>query len=292
MATFKHVFEFIDVNGSTWREIYYRTGSSIGGELQVPLDVYNARVALLATPHTFLRDRISNVDVVRQTARRTLNIPGLAAVGQIQGVADITPAPGAAVISIVGLTGGSRYLWMRGTSGTVYTNDASGRPNPGGDFRSKLGVFLNQLNANQFGLRTLITPATNKYSAVSLVDGKTQPGQAILTLATPIAGVLAGSKITVGGFDPKVFPALKGQFTVIAIGTSAGGQQTVQIPYATPANALLTPQSGKARLAAYNAVSVVDVANSNFAYNGSRITKSPYSNSRGARRAARIRQLP
>lgn len=291
MATFKRVLKFIDVGGSTFSETYYSTNPSITDALQSGAGIYQARLALLATPNTLLKDVISNADVVRQTGRRDINLPGLLAVPIVNNAPDLAPPGAAMVTNLVGLTGGQRYLWMRGGVGTDYTLSGSGRPNPTPSWSQNLQAFLNALNLRGWGLRQLVSPAVNKPVAVSNVNGQLTPGQSVLTLSAPLAGVGAGVRVILGGFDKKVFPSLNGGFTVIAVGTTAGGLTTITVPYTTASNANIPALQGQARLGAYNVVSIVDPANSKFVYPGIRITRNPFTNSRGARRAQRIRRL-
>jgi hypothetical protein len=291
VAIFKHVLQFIDVNGSPFNEIYYHSGTSLASELVGNDAIYQARLALLATPNTLNFDRISNTEVVRQTGRVAIRLPGTRAVPLVGGAADLAPPGAAMVVNLVGAGGGTRYLWMRGGTGNDFSLDASGRPNPTPSWKAALNQYLGALSGNLWGLRTLISGATNKPSKVSVVDGSVTPGQSVLTLSAPIAGLLAGNRVLLGGFDKKIFPALNGQFSVIAIGTTPGGAQTVTVPYVTAQSAKINANQGTARLVGYNAVFPIDPVNSKFAYPGTRITKNPFSNSRGAKRAARIRLL-
>jgi hypothetical protein len=291
MAVFKRTLKFIDVNGSTFEEVYYSTNASVAEAITQGAGVYQARLALLATVNTLLKDVISDVATPRNTGRRTINLPGLLAVPIVNNAPDLAPPGAAMVINLVGTNGGSRFLWMRGGVGTDFTLSSSGRPNPTPSWLTNLGLFLTALNARGWGLRRIDTTTTNPPHPIIKVDGSVNPGQSVLTMATSIAGVAAGSRITIGGMDKKVFPALNGQFTVITVATSGTGAQLITIAYATAQNASINALQGKARLATYQTVSPVDPLNSKFVYPGTRITRNPFSNSRGARRAARLRQL-
>jgi hypothetical protein len=294
---FRHTLEFIQENGSTFSEIYYTGGTTLAAELQYPVALYNARLAMLANVHTLLRDRVSNTAVARQTGRRSFNTPGTLLVQdprsplQLPNVGFPAPPGAAMVINLVGTSGGSRYLWMRGGSTSDYVMDGQDRSYPTGLFRNNLQTFLTQLNMNAWGLLTVVPTGTNKPVPVTKVDGLTNPGQAILTLNGAIAGLAIGSRISLGRFNQKDLPALKGGFTVIAIPPPVGTNQLIQIQYATPGNTVVVPMTGTVRLLQPNPVSTVDPVNSKFAYCGTRIIKNPFSRSRGARRAARIRGL-
>lgn len=285
MPVFKHTLEFIEGNGATFSEIYYANDSSLTAAKTYPDAFYSARLTMLMAGHTLLRDRVSQVGASRVTGRRVINL-----VGQIPvtGAGKFNPGPpgGAMVVNLVGLNGGSRYLWMRGGTSVDLSYNQFDQPSPSAGWLINIAGWLSSLSLSGWGLIQLANVGANPPQTVSLVDGMTTPGKSVLTMAAPLAGAVAGGRVVLGKFNKKDLPSLNGQFSIIAVAGTA-----LTINYATPQNAKITTTQGQVRVATYGNVSVVDPANSKFAYAGSRITKNPYSRSRGARRAARLRNL-
>lgn len=286
--TFRHVWQFKQVDGSTFEEIFYHSGGAIGGE-SPPVALIDARRDLLMDCHTLQRIRIAGIDGNRLTAQKPIFLPGLTP------VAGFAPAPpGASMVCLLaGDNGGSRHWWMRGGAAIDFQNSPVGRPAPTGGWFKKFAAWIVQANGYGYGLVQRENRTVNPYVVVTAVApavGST--GQTTLTLDSLHNEMAKDTQVIVGRFSKKDFPALNGIFTVRKNAVGSGGTTVLTIDYVLPGNtAPMVPITGKVRVYTARAVSVFGILGSNLAYLGTRITKGPTSNSRGARRAARIRQV-
>jgi hypothetical protein len=283
--TYKITWGFTEANGATFSEIYYTTASNPSQATLVDANGSASRLALLDPSCTWRTVRAADVNNARSTAQRVVNWVGTAK-------NSIGPAAAgtAMVCQLVGVNGGSRKLWMRGIPAYFVTrNDESGRdyfvPAITNPFQAMI-----KGNANfGYGMRSLTQ--TQKYTIAS-VDGTVAPGFATITF-NPLPPAAAPifqnpSRVVIGSADRKTLPGLNGHWTVLN-GLNAGG--SVVIRYQVAGNAKITLNCGTIKQEGYGGVSVFNPQQCQPAYWGTHTTRNPISNSRGARRAQRIRSL-
>jgi hypothetical protein len=281
--TYKSVWEFVDTNGNQWTEVYYIQGSTPASVLSFGPALYNSRLLLASDLVTWSRVRVSDVANTRSTATRVLNWVGTDNTAGSPGPAGLT-----VVSNLVGITGGSRKLQMRGVPDYMIGRDQkSGRDVLGSTLRTRLTAFYQGLQTDGYGMRQL--QQTPKYPVVT-VDGATIPGSAILTFTNPGPGLpnsfAPPNRLVLSQMDKKLFPGLNGHWSILA----ANGL-TITIRYQVAGNKLLNGQFGFVKLEGYQGLSIFNAAQCGFDHFGTRTTKVPLSRSRGARRAVRIRSL-
>jgi hypothetical protein len=284
MSTFRVVWDFNENQGTTFSEVYYKSADTPQAAAVVPTALQLARTNLLHPLNVFKRVRVTNADAQRETFPRLLNLVGTLNV-------DSGPLPpGAAIFcSLTGSAGGSRKLALRGSAQSFYLRSATtGRDVvlPGLD--EALKEFFKQLKTAGYGLRKLSPIQTSPLSVysknpITSVNGTAANGTSVLTFKNPLV-YAAGSRVVIAQVNKKELPSLNGHFPVL---DTAG--QTITIPYRTPSDATVTTAGGYVRKESYSEVSVFVPGSCDFDHFGTRDTKSPLSNSRGARRAARIR---
>ena len=290
MAVYRHIWQFLNGDGSTWQEIWYHQGSNLATELtSIPATLVDARIQLLMSQHNLMRIRIADTG-----GNRSTGVVPYVLHGGIDNTVFRTAPPGASmVIQCSGSTGGQKHWWMRGGAGTDYQNDSAGNPSVSPGWRTKFNTLIQQIVAYQYGLRVRQTRTQQPYSNVPSI-ASASGGQAVLTLQNQRADILAGSQIICGTFNKKDLPALNGIFTVRAVGTVAGPPvvTTLTIDYALPnGQSAVAINRGRIRPYVATSVSTMGLTSLQLVYMGTRITKGPRANSRGARRAQRIRQL-
>lgn len=280
MPVYKIVWQFAEANGASFTETFYKSDSTPQSATQAGPQFINSRLALLDSTCRLIAIRAADVDSSRLTYIRTINQAGL-----LTGLGGPAPPGTAVVIRLAGTTKGSRKLWMRGCNQTlIVRGQVSGQDQPPAALNQKLLYYLAGLNVNGYGLRQLGNGglSTAKFP-ISNFDGTTNKGVTILTV-NAINDFAPGQRIIVAQVPQKDMPSLKGQFTVQAVN---GG--LITIPYRMPQNGTITQTVGYIKHAQYPGVDIFSNANSGFAYYGNRATKSPLPNSRGARRAQRLR---
>jgi hypothetical protein len=281
MPVFKLVWQFQESNGATFNEVYYREAANAAAAAAVPNNLDLARAALLHPLNRLLRIRSSQVDAQRVTGLNSEN-----RIGTAPGAGGPLPAGAAAVLNLAGAAGGSRKLWLRGAPQAWYVrNGTSGADAPPAAFLTALTEFYTALGAAGYGIRRLATPVPGPTSPLAIlkVDGALNAGQALVTLAAQ-PGYAVGSRVLIGGASKKDLPSLNGQFTVVVVNGAI-----VTIPYQTPKQAVVVGGNGTMRQANYQALSVILPAGCSFDHYGTRTSKNPLSNSRGARRAVKQR---
>jgi hypothetical protein len=283
MATFKTVWQFVENNGATFSEIWYKDGGSITTIVDPNSLSIQTRLNFLHPLNTLVRIRVSQLGVLRNTVNVLINRAG-------QGPFPQQPLPvGAAMVcQVAGIGGGSRKWWMRGNSKTDYSrNSINGVDQPAQGFLQNLAAMFTALNGDGYGILRL-TPIANpavQISKITQADGKTTPGSTVLTLNQALP-VIAGATVIISRVNPKELPRLNGRFTVLAV---VGN--TLTINYATPQNQIVPILQGFIKQAVFDATHLVDPTRSGFDHLGTRTSKNPLSGSRGAKRAARIRNL-
>lgn len=286
MADFKITFRFVGVDGSEWTEQYYK------GNASNPTDAANADMGLIAARldmlnklNTFRSITAADVTANRVTTQRVLNLRGTQ-----KDAPDFGPEVGeaAGVFNLVGANGSKRKLWLRGwTRGSFFRYKDTGIADiaPAMDAHAK-GFFVG-LKDNGYGIRKLkpITNPLNQLAQITSIDAVTLPGFATLTLDHALAFVNGGQALITKA-SRKDTPALNGTWVVTVIDATH-----IRIPYVPPRGVNLSAQIGTVRIKEYNAVDIFAPGLCGFDHYGSHDTKVPASHSRGARRAARIRQL-
>ena len=177
---------------------------------------------------------------------------------------------------------------MRGLSATDVTRaEGSGKDIFSPVVQVAFQQFIAGYAAYSYGLRTL--NQTQKYTIAS-VDGTVSPGMALVTFNIPNGGIPPNwnypTRVVISSADKKTLPGLNGHWTIVS-GTGA----TVTIKYAVAGGQKITINCGSIKQEGYSGVSVFNPALSASSHFGTHTSKNPYTNSRGARRAVRIRSL-
>lgn len=283
MAEFNVTWEFRENNGASFNETYSVIESTIARAAALGSRLAAARLALLDPLNTFLAVRAAAVDATRVTTVAIKNF-----IGTSPGGSGPLPVGASIILNLGGATGGSRRLWMRGGSGGDYLRDAqTGRDKVTASLNSRITEFIAALADAKYGIRTLVKPDGNqvKYQQITSIDGATVPGQAILTLDAP-PPFAVNDNVIISQTSKKDYPALAGVFRVLKI---AGALVTIK--YRTPGDAIHAGQIGRIKKQSFNTISVINPNASGFRNFGTRASKNPLSSSRGARRAARLRNL-
>lgn len=284
---YKIVFGFTGSMGARWSENFFVAGSNVNDVLYVPDLAKAARLWLLHPTCTWATITASDVTNTRVTAMRRTNwfgqYPGPGVIPSY-----VAPSQTSLVCQLVGTSGGSRKLWLRGLPAYLVNNTTtSGTPIFGAGTLQAVKEYISSLAERGYGIRTLIK--TSRFYVSAAAPGPT-PTLTVLTYTVP-QGVApptfaAGQNLIIAGADKKTLPGLHGTFTVLNTGAN-----TVTIRYQLPNNAAPTSGLGYLRQALYNNVSVFDPALSGPAYWGAHDTRVFLLRSRGAKRADRIRTL-
>ncbi len=285
MATFRVTWNFREIQGSSFNEVYYVDATNAAAATTAIPTLLSSRLALLYPGHTLRAIRAAQVDANRVTSTKPINLKGTAKALTVQ--VDPSIAGAAAVISLAGATGGSRKLWMRGLfDDFINIDSATGADAPLAGFIDALQTWFKALALANYGVRQVagqsIGPLTNL--KILRVDGTAGVGTSVITCAGPPL-YAPGARVIIGGASKKDLPALNGRWQLIG-GITAN---TFVIPYQTPQGLLVNGGNAKVRLEQYNAVVPFLAANCGFSYFTTRSTKNPTTGSRGARRAVRIR---
>jgi hypothetical protein len=287
----KHVWKFQASDGSTWKETWYNSGTGTLAQ-QFPEDpeVISNRLLLLNPLNKFVSSTISDINNPRVTGSQIINQAGLPFRGQPP---NPEPAPdGAANICILTSTaGGQRHWWLRGGDAADYTkNGTTGQDQIGAGLAAALPIFFKRMQDVLFGIK--VTPkvvpldATSGYFYFTAATPGLTEGQTVFTLnAAPVAWQ-KGQPVYVGLASKKDTPGLQGTFTILAI---TGPTLTLQ--YTLPNNAPLTSLKGRVRYTTGPSVNVFNAAGCKWVYNGTHRQRAPGPNSRGAKRANRLRPV-
>lgn len=281
--TYKVVWTFVEPNGGSFSEIYYATGTNPSDLLPQPPAGVNARLTLLDPSCTWQKIRVANVSGIRSTAQRIVNWGGYATPSTGPSI------PGAAMVcNLVGTSGGSRKLWMRGLPGDfVSRGSGTGRDIFSDGIQKAFTAFVTSYSQSGYGLR-ILQPQT-KYT-INTVDSSAKNGTALVTFTIPAGGVAPNwtypTRVVIGGADKKTLPGLNGHWTIVT-----GTANTVTIKYVVANYGVVTGLAGTIKQESYSGVSLFAPNLSQPAYWGTHTTRNPITNSRGARRASRIRTL-
>lgn len=283
MPDFKAIWNFSEDNGATFSEQYYCSASDANAAALLGKALLNARLALLDSTITFIGTRSSSVIGNRVTSQQTYLLNGTFTntLGPLQ-------VGACAVLNLASAGGGSRRLWMRGLpSALVVRNSTTGQDQPPPTLKKLLDTFFQALADAGFGIRQLqkLNGASVQKQNITQVDGAANPGKSVITL-TPANLLTVPGSVLIQATNPKDLPGLKGVFPIIAATANS-----VTIPYVTPQNLLIVAKQGYVKQALYQPVSTFVPLQCGFKYYGTRASKNPFSRSRGARRAVRLRTL-
>jgi hypothetical protein len=285
---FREVWSFQGTPAGTWSEVYYSEVGTLAIAANFAEDFYIRRLNMLHPVNTWTKIRVSDIANPRATALVNVNRKGLSTVGALE-----KPANGdeAAVIRLTStVVPARRQLWLRGLAESDVARDSStgvGIASP--EFLAKLNAFIAglALTSNNYVIlsRKHVGEVGVIKGMITSVDGQTTPGRTIITTDVP-TGVVAQSRVIIARTSKKDFPALNGIHTVTAV---AGN--TFTIPYRTPQDIKVMEITGAyAFKLEYKTGASINAAASGFAYMGSRRSKNVFTGSRGARRAARLRE--
>jgi hypothetical protein len=283
VPSFKTVWQFIESNGSTFSEVWYKDAQTISTVVDPNSTSVKTRLTFLHPLNTLVRIRVSQVLTLRNTQNVLISLNGSA-----PGTQGPLPAGASLVLNVAGVGGGSKKWWMRGNAKDDYTRDAvTGKDSPNPQFIAQMKVMFGALAQDGYGIlrQTPIANPATQIAKVTNVDGMTSPGNTILTTSINL-NVQAGQQVVLTRFNPKDWPRLNGRFTVLAAAANS-----ITINYTTPNNSKAPVNSGFAKALVFDATHVVDPTKSGFDHMGTRTSKSPLFGSRGAKRAQRIRQL-
>jgi hypothetical protein len=284
MPTYRVIWEFNESNGSTFEEVFYIDATNAEQAAIVPTALQTARLALLHPLNLWVRVRVSNTQQQRDTFTQVEN-----EAGTFKTLAGPLAVGATVICTLSAQGGGTRKLWLRGCALSVYTRDpVTGRDAPQPFLSKPLVELFKQYAAAKYGIRKLTPINSNPLSLYSKnpivsVNGTTADGTSVITFKNPLV-YPNGSRVVIAGANKKELPSLNGHFSVLNIGAS-----TVTIPYRTPNDATIATGGGYIRQETYGGTNIFNADACGFAYFGTHTSKSPLSNSRGARRASRIR---
>lgn len=287
MPDYKTVWNFFSAGtkGGTWSETWYRSAASLAAAASFSDTLMTGRLRLLNQLNTLQKIRVSEVLNPRVTT--VVNV-------RKNGIAAFPSAPPAPIDSAVVVTVSSsvqpatRRWWLRGWDEGEATRDKD----TGNDifqpaFVQHITDWLTVAGIASFEVLPLQKPSQVGFAPINItnIDGSAGNGQAILTADGPVTYV-KGDTIIAYRFSKKDFPALSGQFTVLAVGID-----TLTIAYTTPELGKWPVVGGKVRKVGYISGALIDASISGPQFLGGRKTKSPFTGSRGARSANRKLRL-
>lgn len=290
---YKLVFNYIESSGATWSEVYYRTASSAAVAVIVNGKAIAARRSMLHSTCLLRNIRSFNVAASRDSFTATQNYPGLFVDTTSEGPA---PAGLSAVVAFTVGTGRSVLRWMRGLPGALVREDPNtGFPAPPAILTKALQAFGAEMGNSGCGTRVL--QPSQKYQGVQVTSNPTlgtttisynvAQGQAVPVFT----GVVPQNRLVIGLASKKDLPGLNGHWTVLAATTPTGTPQngSVTVKYVMPNGLAALPFNGYIKAEGYSAVN--GFIGAGLAYYGTHSTRSIFSNSRGAKHAARLRVL-
>jgi hypothetical protein len=278
MPNFKLVFQFTQPSKG-WSEVYYRTATDVRAASVLSQSFIDSMRNFRANITTLIKVRVSDVLNNRSSVVVPINQVG----GPTPGLtADITAS--AAVVTLnAPLVGSSRKVWLRGLPDTYITRDlTSGIDTPDPRLLSGINNFLNQLAVSAFTVRALAKIGVPPNVFTTLISVTSVAGAGTITLNFAAGPTFAiGTQINITQVSQKLFPGLKGTFTIVSSTVT-----TAVIAY----NALTTGTSlltrGRIRPVNY-LFGNIDFQTSNFSNFGTRATGKNPLGGRGAKRGTR-----
>jgi len=286
VAVYKIIWKFIGGQGDTWSEQFYIQASSPSIAVQPVSALVNARLSLLDPTCTWLKLSVSLVDApgTKSTLTRVVNW-----VGTNKQSIGPDAAGTAMVCNLAGTSGGSRKYWMRGIPNyLVVRSSDNGVPIFTGLPTSGFRALINAMAAGGYGMRSL--QFAQKYPITSVISF-TSAGQAVVSYAIP-QGVAnpnfqTGANVILSQADAKTLPGFKGVFQIL----TQVPNQSITVRYLVGSSAGITQNCGFLKSQNYGTFTLFNPDICKPAYWGTHSTRSTFSNSRGARRAVRIRTL-
>jgi hypothetical protein len=275
------VCQFAENNGAGFNEVYHTQGSSPTNALNGYGVFVSARLALLHPLNTFLRIRVSDINSPRLTSLANVNLSGLA-----PSTGGPLPVGAACVCSIRGSAMGARKLWLRGIPEAWYLrNVTTGVDAPPAALLTALANYLAAMVGFGVGMVHLQPKGVGLYTNQPLTKVDGSLGNGITSITAQNNPVFAlGSRVVIGGTSRKDLPALNGQWTVVGVYSTG-----FQISYNTPQGIIVLNPKGYVRQATYSSLDVFASSQFIFDHFGTRTSRNPLTNSRGARRAQRLR---
>lgn len=211
MANFKVLFGFTQPFYS-WKEGYYRFGSTVGAAATVDSFFIGAMMAFRHPLTVLTSMTVSDVTNNRISILRTFNRPGTRVIsGDNPDVANTA----ARVKLTSAAIGSSRSIWYRGLSdGDVKRDPATGRDAPSATLTNLISTFLFQLQDRGFENRRL-TPINGTSSTKVPIASIIVDAAGGTTITVPGAfGLPASRGVVITRLDQKDWPGLKGFFTI------------------------------------------------------------------------------
>jgi hypothetical protein len=291
-GTYKVTWNFLDSVGASWSEVHYVTAGTSAAAAQPNYTIIYPRLVMMHKTAILRTIRATNVAGGRDTYTNVLN-----QTGQYNDTGSYGPAPPglAAVVSVGGTTGRSIYHWMRGLpDGLVSNNVSTGFPSPPATLVRYITAFFNAYGSiGGAGIRTLTPNPKFQITSVAFnnLNNTATVNYTVATGQTPPV-YAAGSRIIISQASKKDLPGLNGGWTVISATNAVGpGVASLVIRYVTPQETALIPCNGFLKTQAYNALVPYATNSAILSYYGTHSTRAVFSNSRGSRRAARLRVL-
>ena len=288
---YKVVWNWIEGSGATWSESYWVNASTAQQAATPPLGVLTTRLGI-ADPTSLLKSiRSFSTLSSRDTFINTLLISGKYSSPTGAGPA---PAGTSAVVSFGAPGSRTVFHWWRGlNSSLIVLNSLTGFPLPPAFLLSSIASFATYYGAAGAGIRVLNTPM--RYQIVDLVYNPVTKLSTV-TYQNPPTGapfaVASNNRVIIGLASKKDLPSLNGGWTVQNfVAAAAGATGTFQIPYTLPNGLTTIPTSAYVKNQGYSTITPYNGAFANLAFYGTRSTHSTFSDSRGARRAQRLRTL-
>jgi hypothetical protein len=290
-VVYKVVWNWIESSGATWSESYWVNAASAAAAATPVYGVLQTRMSI-ADPTVILKNiRSFSTLSSRDTFINTYLIPGKYSASSIFGPA---PAGAAAVVSLGAPGSRSVYHWWRGLpQELVRLNSLTGFPNPPPYLTNAIQAFAGYYGLAGAGIRVLNTPQRfqivlltyNPVTKLTLVEYQNPPTGA------PFA-ISPNNRVIIQLASKKDLPALNGGWTVQNfVAAAAGATGTFEIPYTLP-NSLTTIATGATvKNQGYSTITPYNSGYATLAYYGTRSTHSTFSDSRGAKRAVRLRTL-
>jgi hypothetical protein len=291
MTIFKLAYNFASAGGGfgSWSEILYTDEISINNAVTTARSLINLRLQFLNAANLLKNIRVSDITNPRATAPVLVN-----AIGQSVGN---PPAPidSAIVLSMVaGGPGGRRKLWLRGWSvGDAVRNDAGTADVFDGAFQGKVINWLNGVQAQSILILKRFETGLPGYGWVPIYKIIPLPAKGTSRVITQgTIPVWPSNLLTIGQASKKDLPGLNGIWSIIKSGNLIvpdpdAGNGFFDLAYVLPEGNQVLPEKGRLRPLSYYNTAIIQATGSGPQYIGGRKSKSPFSNSRGARSAAR-----
>lgn len=289
VALQKHTLIFTGPDSEYWTETYMKEGSSDPDtEVNlIPQTLLDLRLEMLHKSFKLRAVRVANVNVPKGTALRLIQKDGT------HTNAEANPGPDAAgltaVHELVAINGAKRRIWFRGYPDAVIERQQNGGDVGAGKLGDKTKAWLTALATAGYGI-----PKRRKAGEVdnvqkrfaSRVDGSITAGQALIYLDTTV-GLAVGDQVSLSQFNKKDLPGLEGLYDVLKVSDGIG----IYVRYTTSDFRNVANAPGVVRKIVLQPVSQFNVAKCKMTHIGTRKTSRRFTGSRGASRAARIRNL-